>query len=117
MAGCVFRVSGASFDADRFLAESSFRPIAARPDGFNVEVSPSETPFSEQVRLAVQFLRNHASDLARLRAAPIDGAELDFGLWMNDSPAQSATFPVDLLKLAVAANVALKVSFYAASDV
>jgi hypothetical protein len=116
VAGCVFRVGGTSFDAKRFLAESSFRPIVVRSDGFNVEVSAGDTSFAEQVRLAVAFLLKHAPDLEHLRATRVTGIELDFGLWRNEGLVQSAAFPVELVELAARANVALKVSFYAASD-
>ncbi|MDA2933343.1 hypothetical protein MYX82_03260 [Acidobacteria bacterium AH-259-D05] len=85
-------------------------------DGFNFTVSESHE-FEKQLRDSEAFLKTNSKEYENLSAqlqpeAPV----LDFGLWRNDGPAQSVTFPSSLVTLAGGLGFELCVSLYEVSD-
>src|SRR5580704_11758974 len=94
---CVLRVTGKTFDAERYLALSGLtaikvfragepRSIISRPEGerqqlsgFTVDVSrDSRANLPGQVADAITFLKEHEPALAMLRSAPGADLRLDF---------------------------------------
>ena len=133
---CVLRVSGAHFDVDQFLGKSLWIPPAifragepkftaestersvSRKSGFNLNASNAE--FSElhkQIDDAIRFLRSNEKELVRLRDFPgVEGMRLDFGIEERDVPAQSETFPPELLFLLGRLGISLVFTLYPSHD-
>ena len=101
MGVCLFAASGLSFDVDRYLATSPFKPATvfrkgqippkenperlARPDsGFVVLVGQSEEPgIGGQLGPATEFLAKHVKELRRLSECGADNLLLEFGTQMG----------------------------------
>jgi hypothetical protein len=126
MPGCVLRVSGASFDVDKFLEESAFRPHVVyhkgqrrRPasrgphtaSGFNVVITDSEEP-DEQVKSALAFLKKYRADLIRLMKARGVTVSIDFACAQKEFLTRTAHLPTALLSAAGAFGIDIDVSFY-----
>ena len=126
MPGCVLRVSGAAFDADKFLEESDFKPSVVyrkgqrrRPasrgvqtaSGFNVVISDSEEP-DEQVKAATTFLKRHRPDLLKLTKARGINVMVDFSCAQKEFLTRRAHLPTELLSAAGAFGIDIDVSFY-----
>jgi hypothetical protein len=127
MPGCVLRASGADFDPQGFLDDSAFVPCnifrkGARKaenrswpsSGFTVVVSEaSGDDLAQQIQDAIEFLRKHEEEVARLRRfAGLDGVDLDFGVNRKNGFLQSSRLPPALLTLAGALGVGVEVSTY-----
>lgn len=131
---CVLRASGANFDVDSFLKDSTLRPLIVyhrgsvrfpssnrtqrleEESGMNVEVSAKE--FSDlpgQIRNAIQFLLDNTYELDRLVGFPeLQRIVLDFPVENRDVPVQSDTFPAELALLLGNLRIGLVVSHYRA---
>ena len=99
---CVFVASGLSFDVDRYLKSSSFKPMSvfrkgqvppkdnpeqqARPDsGFVVLLSEDQDlGLTRQIQEALVFLFKNEPELERLKKAGVDNMLLDFGVQVGD---------------------------------
>ena len=131
MPGCVLRASGDDFQAHGFLKDSCFVPCNVfrkgerkakdhvwDSSGFTVIVS--EAPgddFTRQIRDAVEFLRKHKEELARLlKCAGLEDARLDFGISRKNGFLQSSYLPPELLALAGALGVGIEISLYGADE-
>jgi hypothetical protein len=88
---CVLRVLGDEFDAKRFLSTTKLIPSSvfckgelrqgrlkpSETSGFTLDVGSGE--FSEQVRLATDFLLRHGADLRRVSTTPgVESFFVDF---------------------------------------
>src|SRR5262245_20973787 len=119
MPGCVLRVASKTSKVEDLIKISGLDPIAIRrkghprspgattlstSSGFTVVVSEADVVLEEQVRDAVQFLKNHSRGLARLRRnKSYKGMTLDFGLYdraSEDIPWPSYRLPARLVTLA-----------------
>jgi hypothetical protein len=75
--------------------------------------------FTSQVTAAIAFLQEHAHSLQEAFAdgSILDGAEMDFGVWRDDTKfSQSFRFPTSISASAAACGVTLCVTVYAGSD-
>jgi hypothetical protein len=130
MAGCVLRVSGATFPVDAFLAQSTFAACkvwhcgdrsrnghhAASTNGFNTLISEAGDLLT-QVSDAIQFLNQHRDQLLRLsRIAEADDLVLDFGIPQLDVLAQFEAIPSDLVRAAAEFRMGFELSLYAISN-
>src|SRR5687768_8835312 len=95
MPGCVLRASGDYFDPQGFLNDSALVPCNVfrkgerkahnrswDSSGFAVVVSEaSGENLAQQIQDAIEFLRMHKAEVARLvRVEGVDGVDLDFGV-------------------------------------
>jgi hypothetical protein len=116
MPGCVLRVSGEHFNAQKAFASSSLRPVSTRNNRAAINVSSRDgDEFREQIEDAILFLETGAEAIRSLAASPgIDELSLDFGVWLHTSAAQFFCFPKELALAAGSLGIALKISIYAA---
>lgn len=132
---CMLRASGVAFDVDDFVAasplvihsswrrgEKKFRGSAqeARMSSSGIRVIASAADFDEvtqQLSDAVQFLAANLEAIQRLSSFPgVEEVLLDFGVAIHPPGWASFTFPVELLKLAAEARVAVAVSVYPSDE-
>ena len=131
---CVLRASGANFDVDSFLKDSSLQPLAvfrrgevhfpnsvvAQPtskySGMNISVSTREfSDLKGQIEDAVGFLSENGEELKRLRDSPgLERMDLDFPIEVRDVVFQSDAFPPPLLSLLGGLRIGLIISRYPA---
>ena len=124
---CVLWVRG-DFDPVLFLADSPWeadsiwepgatrwKELPAEDAGFSVLVSYAGfDEFDAQVREANAFLRESVSEFRRLAGyAGIAQMELSFGVAQRERAAWSVNLPSELISLAAAAGVAIKITLYA----
>jgi hypothetical protein len=130
--GCVLRVSGSKSAVRAFTTRTALPVckvfIAGEPlwpgarrltniNAFNVAVSAAPgTDLAAQVRDALRFLKKHARELRRMKAAFRHGRpELDFAIWVK-TPAEicmhSYQLPPSLLKLAGDHGFTVRLSLY-----
>ena len=125
MGVCLFAASGLSFDVDRYLASSPFKPATvfrkgqippkenpqrlARPDsGFVVLVSETEEPgIDDQIGPATEFLARHVKELRRLRECGADNMLLEFGIQMGNRIQQSDYLPPEFINALAALGLGL----------
>ncbi len=125
---CVLRVSGETFEVDRFLSKSNWVPLAvfrpgepktrlsnesSKQSGFNVSVSDAD--FSElpkQIADALRFLETNEGELARIREVRGVLITVDFGIEERDVAAQTETFPAELLLLLGQLGISLTFTLY-----
>jgi hypothetical protein len=132
---CVLRAAGRTFDVERYLARSPFRPLAVhrrgepvlsatKPNGrertrlgCNIEVSGRDfADFAGQVRDAIRFLKGNGAAVRRLRRFPgVEAVTLDFGVVWRDVAAQMDAFPEELVALAGQCALGLCISHYPVS--
>jgi hypothetical protein len=135
---CVLRTYGQSFDVDRFLADSPWRPnpvyhrgekkvqVRVRgPEshecsGFVFGIPGSDTlgeAFADQVSTVLKFLDENHSECERLKAFPgIEGRTLDFAVPLrDDQPMRSHHIPLELVRAAADLGIALEITVYAVS--
>ena len=127
MPGCVLRASGDDFQPHDFLKDSGFVPCnvfrkgerkaEARvwdSSGFTVVASEAAGgDFAGQIRDAVEFLRRHQEELARLmKCGGLEDARLDFGVSRQNGFLQSSYLPPELLALAGALGIGIEISTY-----
>jgi hypothetical protein len=127
MPGCVLRASGDNFQPHKFLDESAFVPCNAflkgerkakdcawDSSGFTVVISEaSGDNFAQQIQDAVEFLRQHKEELARLmRCEGLDDARIDFGVSRKNGFLQSSYLPPELITLAGALGIGVEISIY-----
>jgi hypothetical protein len=131
----VLRASGSDFDVDAFVADCNWNVARAfrrgevllktQPDGrkreesgLNVVVSEAGFhAFAGQLKDAVEFLTENAAEVRRLVGfSGVTAVVLDFGIAWRDVVAQSDQFPAELVRLAGASGIALKLSHYPVSD-
>lgn len=132
MPGCIFSVSGESFDPGPFLAGTSLRPYCVwrkgeprtprkmqETGGFSCDVSKHEDEIDGQIRDAIAFLKAHADDIRKLgNVSEVKRKDLDFGNWLrtwDDGTffAQFTRLPPELLRLAGNLDVEIELSVYA----
>lgn len=127
MPGCVLRAAGESFDVEKFLAKSPFKPSVVyrkgqrrRPasrgsqtaSGFNVIISESEDS-EEQVKEAIRFLRENREELLRLtRANGMENVTLEISSPQREFASRIAHLPTELLSAAGAFGIDIDVTFY-----
>ncbi len=125
MGVCLFAASGLSFDVDRYLASSPFKPATvfrkgetppkenpqrlARPDsGFVVLVGQSEEPgVGSQLGPATEFLARHVKELRRLRELGADNMLLEFGTQTGSQMQQSDYLPPEFITALAALRLGL----------
>ncbi|WP_143247647.1 hypothetical protein [Agaribacterium haliotis] len=78
-------------------------------------VSDEDENFQKQISEAIEFLSEDECNLSELITVNehLDLC-LDFGVWLNIAPAQSYSFPIELVSLAAKYGVSLEVTIYAA---
>ena len=137
---CIPRASGAEFDPDRFLEDSSFdlckvyrrgeprhpktKPSGARyqTSGMNITVSDASwSELSAQIVDAERFFKTHNREIERLASSPgVSDLTLDFPVELriggDNIVAQFESFPASLVRLAGALGVGLELSIYPGSD-
>ena len=121
------RVSGANFDVDAFLNDSSLTPaIVFRRDelkvpghtrnssGMNVSVSDAEFgDLARQTRDALEFLNTNREEVERLvNYVGVEGVELDFPVYGKDAFVESYRFSPELLERVGHLGIELCVSRY-----
>jgi hypothetical protein len=131
MPGCVLRASGDHFDAQAFLRESLFVPCNVfqkgtpkslsrwwTTSGFTVVVSEaSGDDLEHQIQDALEFLRVHKEEIARLISfEALDAVDLDFGVNRKDGFLQSSYLPSELIRLASALGVGIEISIYGSDE-
>jgi hypothetical protein len=116
MTGCVLRAHNEGADFNQLLSRSTFDEAVIHKGGFNFVISESEL-FDVQLRECEEFINNHVEqcELIVEILRPVT-ADLDFGIWKNEGPVQSVTFPQSLVKLAGTMGFRLTTSLYEASD-
>ena len=127
---CILRAAGADFNVDEFTGgtslaiDSSWRrgekrfPRSRTSDEANsssgIRVVASHADFSEletQLHDATSFLKQNLAAIQGLASFPgVERVLLDFGAEIHPPGWASFTFPVDLLRLAGAAGVAVCLS-------
>ena len=127
MPGCVLRVSGDCFQPQGFLDDSDlvpwnvFRKGERKAEkrswdssGFTVVVSEaSGDDLAQQIQDAIEFLRMHKEEVARLmRSEGLDYVQLDFGVNRKNGFLQSSYLPPELLALAGALGLGVEISIY-----
>ena len=82
--------------------------------GFTVVVSDaSGDAFAQQIRDAIEFLRMHKEEVARLmRFEGLEGVELDFGVHQKNGFLQSSYLSPELLSMAGALGIGIEISIY-----
>ena len=123
----MFTVSGKQFDVDAFLRLVSLKSQVSwhvgdtlhrkRPSEWSgFTLTASEAGFDDvwqQINDAIEFLKQHEADLARIVAfSGVDECLLDFGVEDRDVIHQADYFPAELLRLAGNLNIGLRVSRY-----
>lgn len=116
MAGCVLRVRKDGIEPEALMSSGIFAGARQFEDGFNFTVSDSDE-LEYQLRDSVAFLSANEVECKNLAnqlkpKSPV----LDFGLWRNEGPVQSVTFPSSLVSLAGSLGFELCASYYGASD-
>ena len=117
MLGCVLRIGG-NFSATELLTQCPL-PRVTRADNGCVLALVSDVEGSSlhaQIADASAFLSSFASALQRVLSLPGVCMELDFGVWLKDSPIQSVRFPAALAKAAGDLGIELVASLYASQD-
>ena len=127
MPGCVLRASGDDFDYQGFLDDSAFVPCNVfrkgerkaenrswSSSGFTVVVSEaSGDDWAQQIQDAIEFLRKHKDEMARLmKFEGLESVDLDFGVNRKNGFLQSNRLPPALLTLAGALSIGVEVSIY-----
>ena len=127
MAGCVLRVTGDDFQAEKFLEGSTLaacnifrkgQPKAKNrvwdTSGITFVVSDaSGEDFARQVLDAIEFLKSNRHELSRLRGfSGVKGIKLDFGVYRKDGFLQSSVFPPELITLAGNLGIGIELSIY-----
>ena len=128
MPGCVLRISGESFDVDRFLSTSGLQPYRiyhrGKPtgrrlgehqdvSGFCVQVSDVDGDVRGEVSDAIAFLCRWEGELGRLaQESTVTDRRLDFGYHHRDVFVQSEYFPPELLRLSGAHGIGIELSLY-----
>lgn len=133
---CILRAGGVNFDVEAFIAgtwlviDSSWRKGEQRlsrsktPDKVNASsgvcIVASLADFAElarQIEDAILFLGRNLASVQRLSSfSGVEGVVLDFGAEIHPSAWASFTFPVELLRLAGEAGVAVSLSIYPAEE-
>jgi hypothetical protein len=130
---CVLRASGATFDIDEFLRNSSFDVLTAfhrgevqfptssvtrKSEYSGMSVSVSTREFSDlrgQIEEAVVFLTENDHELKRLRDFPgLERMDMDFSIEDRDVVYQRDAFPHQLLSLLGPLKIGLVISRYPA---
>jgi hypothetical protein len=116
MTGCVLRAHNDRADFEKLLSRSTFDEAVIHKGGFNFVISVSGL-FDVQLRECEEFINNHLEECKLLveTLRPV-AADLDFGIWKNEGPVQSVTFPQSLVKLAGRMGFRLTTSLYEAND-
>jgi hypothetical protein len=132
---CTLRASGADFDVEAFLVDSSIEVssiyrrgevrLTTRPDGPRNDCSGFNAPVSErewddlegQIQDAEAYLSQNEAEIRRLREFPgVDGIELDFPIDLrigsNDIVVQSDRLPPGLLLAAGTLGMEICISIY-----
>jgi hypothetical protein len=129
---CILNIVGENFDVDTFVAESQLVPykisykgtprFKSNPDskkheftGCSIEVSSATfDEFNAQVTDAIQYLKDNSEKLKMISLTnDIEHAFLDFGVdYDEDKFVQGRFFPHELLKIAAALGISIKLSTY-----
>ena len=132
MPGCVLRASGDYFQPQGFLDDSDlvpwnvFRKGERKAEkrswdssGFTVVVSEaSGDDLAQQIQDAIEFLRMHKEEVARLmRSEGLDYVQLDFGVNRKNGFLQSSYLPPEILSLAGALGVGVEISIYGEDEI
>ena len=116
MAGCVLRVRKDGITPETLLSSGIFPGARQFEDGFNFTVSDSDE-FEDQLRDSEAFLSANKKECENLaNQLKPEAPMLDFGLWRNEGPMQSVTFPSSLVSLAGSLGFELCASYYNAND-
>lgn len=133
MPGCVLHASGEQFAVDTFLAESSLAPYrvyhrgepirsVTRPgrhheeSGLSLLASSADGDLEAEGADVLQYLRTHASELARLAQFPgVTDIRLDFAYYRRKTFLQCDYLPPELIFLAGALRIGIELSLYPTS--
>lgn len=126
---CVLRVSGETFDVDRFLATSQLHPCAVwhvgekharchppcTTAGFNIVVNEASIDdFPAQVQNATRFLRDNRDELQQLsQLASVSDITLDFAIAHRNEAAKYCRLPPELIQFAGEFRMGIELSYYA----
>jgi hypothetical protein len=126
---CVLRADGENFAIDRFLKNSSLKPIWVynkgnsdsrnriyQSSGFNVAVSDADFDnLQSQIGDALIFLKKENEELKRLiKFENVEGVSIDFpiGAPSDDIIVWTRSFPPELLKLLGSIGIGLDFTVY-----
>lgn len=124
---CVLRASGAHFNPDSFLRDSTLRPSNVflkgnrkaeagvwETSGITVPVSEASLDdFGKQVEEAIEFLRSNREELFRLKTfAGVEDVRLDFAVSRREVFDQYQFLHAELVALAGALGMGLEISIY-----
>jgi hypothetical protein len=126
---CVLRADGKNFAVDRFLKNSSLKPVLIyykgnsdgckgiyQSSGFNVAVSDADFDnLQSQISDALIFLKKENAELKRLiEFENVEGASIDFpvGAPPDDINVWTRSFPPELLKLLGSIGIGLDFTVY-----
>jgi len=127
MPGCVLRASGDHFEPKVFLDDSPFVPCSVfrkgerksenrswSSSGFTVVVSDaSGDDWVQQIQDAIEFLREHNDEVARLmKFEDLESVDLDFAVNRKNGFLQSSHLPPALLTLAGTLAIGIEISIY-----
>ena len=130
MPGCILHVSGEHFAVDAFLAESSLTPYKVYHRGesmrrvsfpercyeesaLSLDASSADGDLDAECADVLQFLRTHASELARLAQFPgVGDIRLDFAYYRRKTSIQCDYLPPELLFLAGSLRIGIELSLY-----
>jgi hypothetical protein len=130
MPGCVLHASGEQFAVDAFLAESSLAPYRVYHRGelirrvtgrdrqreesaLSLDASSADGDLEAECADVLQFLRTHASELARLAQFPgVTDIRLDFAYYHRKTFLQCDYLPPELLFLAGSLRIGIELSLY-----
>jgi hypothetical protein len=132
MPGCVLHASGEQFAVDAFLTDSSLTPYVVRHRGdairsvarpgrryeessLSLDASSADGDLETECADVLQFLRTHASELARLAQFPgVTDIRLDFAYYRRKTFLQCDYLPPELLFLAGSLRIGIELSLYPA---
>lgn len=116
MPGCVLRIGG-TFKAGELLARCPLPRVTRAVDGHVLAVVvDDDVAFPVQVDRALEYITEHGSRLREV-SAPTIGFELDFGVWLDESPVRTLRFTPALASLAGSLGITLAISLYKTGDV
>ncbi len=99
-------------------ASPKLKIVSGLLSGFTVVVSEaSGDDVAQQIQDAIEFLRTHKEEVARLASFEgLDGVDLDFGVNRKNGFLQSSHLPPEILTLAGALGVGVEISIYGGDE-
>lgn len=113
MPGCVLRIAGPEFEPGELAKNFPGSSVTSR-GGLNIPVSECDgDDVRGQTIDAEAFLNQNEPMIRKVLSGSGVEASLDFGVWQNDSFAQSVSVPASLAEHAGRLGLAIEISLYA----